>query len=298
MRGVPWLFAAALALACTNDYERFEVNPGAGGVSGGGGLGGSGATGGQAGATSGGGAGGSGASGGCGGDRGGRGGRGGDTGGSGGTSASGGTSGTGGMAGSGGGNCNPGQKPCGSNCVPDNDPTTGCAQASCNACPNQNATSQCQAGACALSCNLGAFDCDGQVSTGCEHLLSAPTNQNCGGCDNDCTSQGFLGGFTCASGLCRCTSATQCKDGGGGAADCNGNGRCTCTGVECQPGEACRKTGPNQECSCNGGAACAPGTVCCKVPVGCKDLTSDNANCGACGHTCPSGQACVGGSCQ
>ena len=40
---------------------------------------------------------------------------------------------------------------------------------------------------------------------------------------------------------------------------------------------------------------CKNGTT--KCGKKCRDLTSDSANCGACGHACGSGEGCVGGAC-
>jgi hypothetical protein len=65
---------------------------------------------------------------------------------------------------------------------------------------------------------------------------------------------------------------TTCTSGGGHV--CNGNG--TCVG-------------------CNTTADCGTGQVCCGNA--CADLTSDPANCGACGHGCLGG-ACSGSQCQ
>jgi hypothetical protein len=184
--------------------------------------------------------------------------------------------------------------------VPDDDPATGCAAASCDACTIANGTASCAAGACAVaSCNGTFSDCNGSAGDGCEANLSQPNNQSCGSCDNDCTTQGFSTHFSCGADLiCRCTSADQCKDGGGGTATCTASGRCMCGVVECNGGERCQKNGPNQVCSCNGSAACVPGQVCCPAPGGCKNLQADAQNCGACGKACPSGSLCVLGTCS
>ncbi len=45
-----------------------------------------------------------------------------------------------------------------------------------------------------------------------------------------------------------------------------------------------------------GGGRCGPGLTPCGG--GCADLTSDDANCGACGEACPGGQHCAAGACQ
>jgi hypothetical protein len=43
-------------------------------------------------------------------------------------------------------------------------------------------------------------------------------------------------------------------------------------------------------------AGSGPATVLCGSA--CSDLSTDSANCGSCGHACPSGQACTGGVCM
>ncbi len=282
------LCAVGLAAACTQDYGKFDTSGapdastsgGTGATSGGtGATAGVGASGGSAGAAATGGSAGAGA-----------------VGGNAGTGATGGSAGSGGSA---GGSCGANQKQCGANCVSDSDPQTGCATTSCSPCPSQNATPSCQSGQCALSCTPGFLDCNTDVKDGCEHSTSSPTTASCGGCGNNCASQGFGGGFSCSGGMCRCTSGAQCKASGGpGAATCNAGGSCVCDGKTCQPGEACVKQGPSLQCTCNSGTACAVGTTCCVSPAGCKNLSNDNANCGGCGVACATGQNCVSGSCQ
>jgi hypothetical protein len=293
-----------VSVSCSNDYGKFDLDgadaaAGAGGASGSSGAsGGGGSTGGVGAAGGSSGAGGStgGAGGSTGGAAGSTGGAAGSTGGAAGS--------TGGAAGStggaGGSSCGAGQKLCGSSCVPDDDPATGCAETSCAPCAIANGAPSCVSGACAVaSCNAPFSDCNASAGDGCEVNLTQPNHTSCGSCDNDCTAQGFSTHFSCGANLvCRCTSADQCKDGGGGSASCSAAGLCVCSGLDCNPGERCRKTGPNQVCSCNGGAACIPGQTCCQTPGGCRDLAADPQNCGACGKACPSGSLCVLGSCQ
>jgi hypothetical protein len=110
--------------------------------------------------------------------------------------------------------------------------------------------------------------------------------------------QGFSGGFVCQSQSCKCVSSTQCRSAGGGTVTCDsGTGQCACDGTVCRPGEGCLKSGAVQVCSCNGGSACGAGLVCCQTPSGCKNLDTDNSNCGACGHGCAPGQSCSAGVC-
>lgn len=45
-------------------------------------------------------------------------------------------------------------------------------------------------------------------------------------------------------------------------------------------------------------AACASGETCCQTPSGCRNLSTDPANCGACGHACPASFVCGSGTCN
>src|SRR4051794_36601094 len=55
--------------------------------------------------------------------------------------------------------------------------------------------------------------------------------------------------------------------------------------------------------SCHAPARCGVGTTLCYDAQGdtddiCYNPSSDEANCGACGHACPEANACVGGVCE
>jgi hypothetical protein len=258
-RAVTWqvVLVLAIAVGCTQDFDKFsspEGIPGTGGNAGGfgGAVGNAGASG-SAGAF-----------------------------GSAGTSA-----------------CNAGEKLCAGACVASNDPETGCGEASCDACSSANAMPICDNGECAVgSCASGFGNCDNQAGDGCEQELT--DDEHCGGCRNDCTSQGSSGGFACVSGVCGCTSDQQCREdfGDTGNATCNTTNRtCVCDNTECRPGEACERQGSVQRCRCNGGTACIEGQTCCESPAGCRTLDTDMLNCGACGKACPTGFACEQGLC-
>jgi hypothetical protein len=93
--------------------------------------------------------------------------------------------------------CPASQKLCTQLCVPE-DPAHGCASASCTPCGGgANATPACAAGACALQCDVGFGDCDGDESNGCEKDVTADPN-NCGSCGFMCAN-----GATCVSGACQ-----------------------------------------------------------------------------------------------
>jgi cysteine-rich repeat protein len=116
--------------------------------------------------------------------------------------------GTGGSAGSGGtggeadGGCPAGQKSCNSACVPIDDPAYGCG-GGCSACNATNGTPSCADGKCAISCDPGFGDCDGDAANGCEvDLLQDP--KSCGACAAACPT-----GESCVEGSC----APVCGDG-------------------------------------------------------------------------------------
>jgi hypothetical protein len=126
--------------------------------------------------------------------------------GNGGTVAAGGSVSAGGnvsSGGSGGGTC---EKLCNGECVPLDDPATGCATDSCEACHLPHATATCDAsGVCAIaSCDPGWVDCDVgdflQATTGCETNLAFDPS-NCGGCGIACTAEPGSEA-TCTNGTC------------------------------------------------------------------------------------------------
>jgi hypothetical protein len=201
--------------------------------------------------------------------------------------------------------CNPGHDDCNTTVADGCETPTDADLAHCGECGrvcSEAAVSVavCSAGLCTSACALGSANCAKPATgpdDGCELDVNANT-ANCGGCDNNCASQGFGTGFECQSLRCRCTSNTQCKGGGSGNASCDTvTGQCSCDGVTCRLGESCEKVGPSQVCRCNGAAACGPTHVCCESPAGCKDLMTDPTSCGACGHVCAPGLSCVSGVC-
>ena len=147
------------------------------------------------------------------------------------------------------------------------------------------------------SAGAGGGPCDLMCSGEC----ATAGDTNCGACGNDCTVQGHAGGFRCSSGLCGCVESNHCREASGGTVLClvvDGAGLCVCGTTPCMPGEACRRVDGAQRCGCNSGDACAAGQTCCQTPAGCKDLLSDDENCGACGRACTDGTSCSNGSCE
>ena len=197
---------------------------------------------------------------------------------------------------------------CGDGCVDtksDGQNCGGCGQA----CP---AGQVCSNGACAIACYNGTSAC-GQS---CVNLQDDP--QNCGTCMTACK-----GGEVCSMGKCALTCGggtslcgSSCKDLN---VDPNNCGGC---GMQCASGEMCNAG----MCS----LMCAAGYTSCSITVkvqpdaGARDATTDATvdagkqdsggvnqntaicvnlktdvnNCGKCGFGCPSGEACVLGTCS
>lgn len=79
-----------------------------------------------------------------------------------------------------------GQKVCSKQCVPLDDPSTGCGANTCTACAIPNATAACSGGACRRDACIDKFlECNGVDSDGCE-VDSLSDLAHCGGCDQLC----------------------------------------------------------------------------------------------------------------
>lgn len=179
----------------------------------------------------------------------------------------------------------------------------GSCGASCDGVfPNADAT--CANKVCKLSgCKPGFGDCDANPQNGCE-TITTDDPQHCGSCAKVCA-------LDHASQKCE---ASKCGVAGcdGGFADCNG---LPADGCEAQLGSDALHCGTcDNACDfahaasmCNGGAcgmgACDAGWADCNglTDDGCeKNVATDPANCGGCGHLCASANGagtCTNGDC-
>ncbi len=171
-----------------------------------------------------------------------------------------------------------------------------------NACSFANAAPVCTEGSCGFTvCDMGYADCDGTQANGCEIALGNDAS-NCGGCGTRCTyahATGVCGASVCALGACDAGWANCDGNPANGcevsltsdlahcgacatACDVPANATATCGGATC--GYTCDAT----HADCDGNAANG-----CEVAI-----TTDGANCGACGNACTDGRTCVSGACS
>jgi hypothetical protein len=174
-----------------------------------------------------------------------------------------------------------------------------------NACPTRaHASSSCDTGTCAFTCEAGFADCNGDAEDGCETDLNASAG-NCGACGRTCSVA--EGSAVCAMGAC---AVGTCNAGN---ADCDG-----VVGNGCEVNTRstlahCGACGRACAAPANGAAACSAGACVvgsCNAGFGdCDDndangcevnLNTTAGSCGACGRACviPNGTAgCEAGAC-
>ncbi len=174
----------------------------------------------------------------------------------------------------------------------------------CGACGNaclaspDNASSTCDAGACALRCDPGFADCDGDVSNGCEAALSDPAT--CGSCDVACgggtplceeSATGFGCVATCSLGSVACTGA--CVDVSSDPLRC---GDCM-TRCPAPPNSVATCMAGSCDFECDSGYADCDGDP----SNGCESTLRELDNCAACGRACALPGAvtsCSTGTCE
>jgi outer membrane protein assembly factor BamB len=119
----------------------------------------------------------------------------------------------------------------------------------------------------------------------CPSSPTACTTGRCNTATGACYFENSPDGTPCSDGLaCTCDSAFAPCPVSPGLWDSCRSGICT--------------SNVSTTCACNavGGRACGGGQECCGV-LGCKDLLTDNNNCGSCGQACGAGKQCNGGTC-
>jgi hypothetical protein len=215
---------------------------------------------------------------------------------------------------------------CATTCTTDNDCPNGyCATSTCAAKKidgsSCNGNNECVHGAC-----VGNICCENACGGKCMSCAAAETGQASGLCkpisagggshsmcavdatacghDGTCDGQGGCR-YKASSTVCRAASCT-----GGSAtpqANCDGMGNCpTATTQPCAP-FLCGTTACLGTCTsntqCVAGAACVNnscmmcGTGLSVCPNACVNLTSTDASCGSCGHSCQGG-GCASSACQ
>jgi hypothetical protein len=209
--------------------------------------------------------------------------------------------------------------------------------ANCGACGHTcalaNAATACVTGACAVAaCDTGFGDCNGVAADGCEVATSSDL-AHCGSCTTPCptvanTTFSCTGG-ACAIAACAATALSCNGDALDGCECAVPHATVSCSpppspvldagtpdGGAADGGDAGSPEAGASDAAASVDAASAPDAstgvpgcyfVQCEAPYadcdanranGCEtDVTSDGANCGACGASCGGG-ACVSGRCQ
>jgi hypothetical protein len=185
-------------------------------------------------------------------------------------------------------------------------PTT--TLANCGACgvactPVAHSTPGCDTGTCAITCDAGWADANGDRADGCE--LDVTTDANCGVPGNACVS-GLGDVNTCVGGSCStiaCASDTaNCNAAVGDACEVSLAGDVAHCGA-CNHACAVANATPSCVASACAVGACNAGYSDCNglSADGCEITpASDVANCGACGNACSLPNAspvCAAGSC-
>ncbi len=193
----------------------------------------------------------------------------------------------------------------------------GCRQFCCRGL-TYCAGTHCIGGSCVCQ---GRSGCEGDVTDyccddGCKDL--GTDRMNCGGCGNRCAREEVcrpnaelfgLGecfcehvGEPCPSGEWTACCPSGCVDILDDRTNC---GRCGNDCLSSRRGDICALDGEGEPtCFCGRvGVECGGDAWCTEVTepegraCGCADLNNDPVNCGSCGNTCSSNEACTEGSC-
>jgi hypothetical protein len=91
-------------------------------------------------------------------------------------------------------------------------------------------------GNCAVACEAGYADCNGDVADGCEQALDSI--DHCGGCNQKCDTTTVTGTPTCDGTQCQYTGCLagyiNCSQSGGDANGCECAGSMCCSGGTCE----------------------------------------------------------------
>ncbi len=195
--------------------------------------------------------------------------------------------------------CDGGKSPCGTSCVDTTSDPNHCGGCEVK-CAKTHAQAACAGGQCgALSCDSPWGNCNQNDGDGCETPIN--TDENCGGCGNDCrannpahTTRSCPAGNAC--------SALSCVSGWN---DCDGNlnNGCECSGVGC-----CKSTdsgGADASCGAPGSACDLNSFVntCCgwcvygAVILPLEPPTADGHCCTTSGGSCNGNWECCNGGC-
>ncbi len=161
---------------------------------------------------------------------------------------------------------------------------------------NSTGTCTCAAGQTNCSGTCRALATDTANCGACGTLCSAPIGGSVT-CSASACVQACPAGQTNCGGTCRATGATCSSAGSGGCAQ---SGTIVCSGTTTLCSATPRTSGTcttpvGGSCDVSGACVCPAGQSNCSGT--CRNLTSDNASCGACGNACTSTQACVSDVC-
>jgi hypothetical protein len=132
----------------------------------------------------------------------------------------------------------------------------------------------------------------GQVGLFCAPMITGPAPL---GCVHDIDCVNLVPPSPCSIARCDTTTGTCHVEERQDDASCDDGLACTPASV-CEGGACLASDYASCGCVHAGDPGCGPGTNCCGSGQ-CVDLTTNPANCGACGVLCATGQTCLGGLC-